>query len=317
MTNLIIFLVLLLRFCCRMSSAASGSDQTTAGISPHRRLDTLADFTIGETVTMDIDSTNKQLWAVDMKFVYWGGIADTIVTVLDWDCTSILPPGLISPAENALTFGENDFTVHLDVNFEGSQNPGTGIWNPDPDGMGGDLTFCVRVELFYDGVFVNFAATQTTITVGTSGDFLVFQEETTVRSAVGLAATSQVNIAYEVSVYPCDVSAQPLDLAPVFSPGKAIRLCASLSDSDANQNVYVSNVESLSYHSGDPSLAEMVIVVDGVPQNQLVLVDCTQVAGGKHTHLVLWQLQEHTNSSPLPFNSLSHGVYCFGELLPR
>lgn len=280
MTNILLLLPLL-TCSCTVTTAAAGSN--ALAVSPNRRLDTLTDFSIGDTVAMAIDSTDKQFWTVDMSFLYGGNMAETTVSVLDWDCTTVLPPGLISPAETPLTFGADDLTVHLDVNFGGSQNNGVGIWTQGEEESSGQLAFCVRVELYFDGVFVNFAATQTTINVDTSGEFLVFQDEATVRSAVGLFASTQVTIGYQVVVYPCDMNAQPVLETPTFSPGKAIRLCVSLADSDAHQNVYVSSIQSLSYSSGDASLEKIDIVIDGVTQNQLVLLDCTQLDGGEYS----------------------------------
>lgn len=253
----------------------------------------LPDFSVGDVVLTVVPSpANPTVWDIDLDYTGYNGspVVTSSVALFQKDCITEIDLALQlikQPQPDLPAQFPGDGTFHVDLEADISKiQLDSALWAVNEiDPTKAELAFCIRVDIFYEGILVNFAKTRATIDVTNMGDFAAFDGEVSVQSSSTLTASDDLTISYDVRVYPCDVNAVEV-IAEAVAPGTAVRLCVGLAD-ETLQTVYVQNVEEVSYSTD--GVGPVPVITSGAPINSnLALVSCVAAAGGGKSSLIVW-----------------------------
>jgi len=162
-----------------------------------------------------------------------------------------------------------NFTVNVDIKQDSIQNEANGVWSFDAATNKGIISFCMRLDLYTDGIdeeiSVNFHETEVTIDVDMASDFSITGISTIRRNATEKGAEADLD--YDLDVYRC-VGGIRIDPVSALSQGNSLGVCIDIN----TDNVQLDRVQNFTLTQGD--IADATPVVNGNPDG-LTSVDCS------------------------------------------
>lgn len=223
-------LLLLLLFCGSIGQSAS---QFEASIW---EIDLQEDF---PTIDFDPNRTNQQV-----ILQYDGPVLNSDRSVeatlfLD-DCQRkpfLLAKSVFANITNTTDDGQLRVTVEIDQETVTRSRYFTEI-----DTAEGRISFCLRLDYFYQGIGLNFHETVINVDVNLSANFTISVETDKVVATRNVASAS---LDYPIIAYFCDDSNAELDDFPVLTQGDILQVCVQIDEDQVQSNVYVKDILNL------------------------------------------------------------------------
>mmetsp|Transcript_17813 Transcript_17813/g.33829 ORF Transcript_17813/g.33829 Transcript_17813/m.33829 type:complete len:467 (-) Transcript_17813:1429-2829(-) len=247
-------------------------------------------FNFGITVdsaTVDLSSSGDPTEAVHFNYTYDGSMPSEDVDVVfkyvinEYNCSTLFANFQDSTKamyfDSFVTDAPNDIVdVYLGIDLEDIAS--SSLWTSTGE-FTGELKFCGRFEVYYDGTLVNFHETALTTSVNLleGGGYVTDTLDLDLVQTQEVGETAEVDVDYPLTVFCCDNNIFQTSCADSSGQGDPIQLCVKLLTPEAG--VFVDDIYNFRYSS--LAYPETVIssVTNGSVQDQVTEVDCTQGAG--------------------------------------